>query len=328
MDNKQYQEAVKQAIKPAFGRKKVLPSKYSSLYPKNAEKEMKAVTNAYMKILKKEVKDQLPEIMAAYNRERRGDYRNDDLFDLKQELGRVFRTIAQNVEKSIASFGLKDKLHSIAHRVRRTSYQQWQRSVQKTVGIDLIANYYDADFYGDIVQKWVDQSVSMIQSIPQQELGQMEQIISDGFRNGSSISDIAQEIQDEYNVSKSKAQFIARDQIGTLNSQLTRRQHEDAGVKKYIWRDSGDSKVRDCHHALNGKICSWDDPPEMWQMKRGGRVYTGRRCHPGEDFGCRCHADPVFEYDGLNLPMNKSGSNANRERRFPDFGIASFFKQS
>ncbi len=326
MDNKQYQEAVKQAIKPAFGRKKVLPSKYTSLYPKNAEKEMKAVTNAYMKILKKEVKEHLPEIMAAYNRERHIDSRYDDLSDLKQELGRVFQKIAQNVEKAIASFGLKDKLHSVAHRVQKTSYQQWQRSVQKTVGIDLIENYYNADFYGDIVQKWVDQSVSMIQSIPQQELGQMEQIISDGFKKGSSISDIAQQIQDEYDVSKGKAQFLARDQIGTLNSQLARRQQEDAGVKKYIWRDSGDGKVRACHHALNGKICSWDDPPEMWQMKRGVRVNTGRRCHPGEDYGCRCHADPVFEYDELDLPMKKSESNANRERRFPDFGIASFFK--
>lgn len=48
---------------------------------------------------------------------------------------------------------------------------------------------------------------------------------------------------------------------------------------QYIWRTAGDSKVRSSHAERDGKIFSWDNPPE------GG--------HPGEDFGCRCTAEPV-----------------------------------
>ena len=46
----------------------------------------------------------------------------------------------------------------------------------------------------------------------------------------------------------------------------------------YIWRTRGDSKVRKEHAANNGKVFSWDNPPP-----------TG---HPGDDYGCRCTAEP------------------------------------
>ncbi len=47
----------------------------------------------------------------------------------------------------------------------------------------------------------------------------------------------------------------------------------------YIWRTRGDGKVRNSHAANDGQIFSWDNPPP-----------TG---HPGEDYGCRCWAEPI-----------------------------------
>ena len=48
----------------------------------------------------------------------------------------------------------------------------------------------------------------------------------------------------------------------------------------YIWRTRRDDKVRPSHAANNGRVFSWNDPPE-----------TG---HPGEDYGCRCTAEPFL----------------------------------
>ena len=303
MNNMHYAEAVRLTVQPAFGRKKSIPSKYVPLYPKNSERELKSLTNAYMKILKKEINDHLPEIMAAYKRSRRTDSREDGIFDLTQELGRIFQDIGRSVEKKLSEFGLRGRIEKVAKRTQGTSYAEWKKCVQKTVGLDLIDNYYSKDFYSSIMQPWIDNSGSMIQSITQQELGTMRSIISDGFRDELPIEDIAKNIQGEYNTSKSKAMFLARDQIGTLNSELTRRQHEDAGVSRYRWVDSGDGRVRDCHHSLNGRVFRWDDPPAMWTRRNGAVVFTGRRCHPGQDYGCRCHAVPVFDIDTLDLPI-------------------------
>ena len=52
---------------------------------------------------------------------------------------------------------------------------------------------------------------------------------------------------------------------------------ERARTTHYIWRMSGDSKVRAAHAANNGKVFAWDNAPD-----------TG---HPGKDYGCRCIAE-------------------------------------
>jgi peptidoglycan hydrolase-like protein with peptidoglycan-binding domain len=44
----------------------------------------------------------------------------------------------------------------------------------------------------------------------------------------------------------------------------------------YIWRTVEDGKVRGAHAALNRTVREWDDAPD-----------------PGEDFNCRCWAEPV-----------------------------------
>lgn len=59
---------------------------------------------------------------------------------------------------------------------------------------------------------------------------------------------------------------------------MVRAEARDRITTHYIWRTRGDNKVRAAHAANNGKIFAWDNPPP-----------TG---HPGEDYGCRCWAQP------------------------------------
>lgn len=48
----------------------------------------------------------------------------------------------------------------------------------------------------------------------------------------------------------------------------------------YVWRTREDDKVRSSHAANDGKIFAWDNAPP-----------TG---NPGDEFGCRCTAEPFF----------------------------------
>ncbi len=53
------------------------------------------------------------------------------------------------------------------------------------------------------------------------------------------------------------------------------------GLRRYIWRSQDDKKVRASHAVNDDKIFEWDNPPP-----------TG---HPGDDYGCRCWAEPILD---------------------------------
>ena len=57
----------------------------------------------------------------------------------------------------------------------------------------------------------------------------------------------------------------------------------------YIWRTVGDDKVRSAHAEREGEIFNWHVPPT------GG--------HPGEDYNCRCWAEPYKPERYKNKPM-------------------------
>lgn len=64
-----------------------------------------------------------------------------------------------------------------------------------------------------------------------------------------------------------------------LDFELKAKEDENP-TTHYIWRTRGDQNVRPEHARNNGKTFAWDSPPD-----------TG---HPGEDFGCRCEAEPYY----------------------------------
>lgn len=306
MDNKLHQEAVKRAVKGRFRGSQPLKSRVIPAYPESAEREFRRIMNGYMRLLNQTLKEHLPTIMDAYKVERHGNTRMDDAQDLDGEVRRELQKVAEELEQKLAAYGLNDLVKKVAQLSKTTTLREWKRVCKETLGIDLLADYYKGDFYEAALRRWVDENVRMIKSIPMETLGTMRETIRQGFIHGMSITDIQKAIQKEYGETRSKAKMLARDQISSLNAQISKLQQQDAGCTKYRWSTSKDSRVRDCHRELAGKVFSWDDPPEMWyETKKSGRVYTGRRCHPGEDYCCRCVAIPVFDLDTVDLPIAK-----------------------
>ena len=201
------------------------------------------------------------------------------------------------LEEKTERFLLRSQLERLANLTRKLTVREWKRVVSKTLGIDLADDKYLGDFYKKALKEWTKTNVDLIKSIPQNSLGDMEDIVLNGVKSGKTAKSVMQDIQHTYGVSRNKAKFLARDQMAKLNSNIAKMQQTNAGVKEYIWSSSGDGRVRDRHKELDGKKFKWSEPPIV-DMK------TGRRAHPGEDYQCRCVALPVFDIDMLDLPMS------------------------
>lgn len=294
MNDRAHQRMTQEAVKKKFGSHKVLLMKRAQ-YPEQAEREYKRVTNAYMRLLNKRLKEYLPKMKALADAEKNGQ-RHDDIGSFLSALFNLFAHLAADLEADMDSFSLTKRLEAMANLTQKLSIRDWKRQVKATLGIDLMDDYYTGELFKDLMKQWIDDNVDLIKTIPKDSLGKMRETVFDGYRNGVSTTDIVKKIQSIYGMDRRHAQLIARDQIAKLNGQITRIQQEDAGVTEYIWSTSEDSRVRESHAALNNKRFKWSDPPVVDAL-------TGRRCHPGEDYQCRCCALAVFDLDTVDLPI-------------------------
>lgn len=296
MDNELRKEAIRAQARKKFKGKKKLVSKVRPHYPDTAEREYQRVTNAYMLILSHVIKDRLvPEIRKAARAELDPCYwRRDSDGGLMQRLADAFDKCGATLEKELSCFELRRRIREVAALTTKLNIKDWKKMVKETLGIDLLDDYYAGEFYRLALEAWTQQNVDLIKTIPSKSLGRMREIVLSGYRNGRTTTNIVKEILSEYSMTRKHAKFIARDQIAKLNCEITRKQQQDAGVEEYEWSDSGDERVRPRHDELNGKRFRWDDPPIVDRK-------TARRCHPGQDYQCRCVALPVFDIDTLDL---------------------------
>ena len=295
------QQATRTAVKPKFRGHKKLKS-YSELrsvviphYPANIEREYMRVSDSYMAMLHDVIKKHLPKILRSY--------KNLRLDDEQTDINYEFYQIASEFTEMSDAVHLEMKLGKIAEMAKKMSIEQWKKICQRTLGINILDDYYKGEFYREAIQMWVEANVNLITTIKTQTLDKMRGIIQEGWQNGRLVRNIAADINTEYNIGKRRARLIARDQIGKLNGAITRSQQTDAGVSEYIWSTVQDERVRDRHADLNGKRFKWGEPPIV-------DTRTGRRAEPGEDYQCRCVALPVFDIDTLNLVFEKvDGTN-------------------
>ena len=270
-----------------------------------------------MKLFSNTVKKHMPQIRILL--EEQNSLNTDSwLGDTITTIGNIFNKILSDFTIKQNLFRLSDRLKHVADTASRLSITSWKRvigqtlgenttdiiknwknAIGETIGINIFEDYYNGSRFKQLFDQWTTSNVNLIKTIPQESLTKMQDIVNQGFRSGARHETIAKEIQQTYNISRTHARFIARDQTAKLNAQVTRTQHESAGIKTYIWRTTGDQRVRETHKHLNGKKFEYTNPPIV--DKR-----TGRTANPGEDYRCRCVALPIFDIEGLVLPWEKT----------------------
>lgn len=273
----------------------------SAAHPLRLEVKLRQSEMQYLRQMQQLVKSYMPDLLTVMQQEHDATFplRLDSYSGGTDRIRRIFDRIRADLVESGDDDAVREEIHRLSSDTSTWNLEQWRKVVKQTLGINIRQDYFMGGSYEQMCQRWAAENVSKIKSISDTALDEMQDIVLDGFINGKSNRDIAREIQGRYDVSKSKARFLATDQIGTLNAQLNQTRQRSAGVRRYEWSSSGDERVRECHQELDGNVFSYDDPPEMWYMTKHGIVYTGRRCNPGEDYGCRCVALPIFDEDEI-----------------------------
>lgn len=148
---------------------------------------------------------------------------------------------------------------------------------------------------------WVSENVSLIKSIGQTSLKEVEQIVYSAIRRGAAHTELVKELTKRFTISKKRARLIARDQINKLNADLIRARHLDLGITLYKWSTCRDERVRKPHEVLEGKICNYNDvdiyknsiEEKKWLERIGINATLSQ---PGQDVLCRCTSVAIIPF--------------------------------
>lgn len=202
---------------------------------------------------------------------------------------------------SEAAERLHDDLLSVLDGIQRGLEKSVQdNKIDATVTIGKMNKKFDAA-YGDALgtedlsaeskkhldKVYVDSLDPYIKNFSDDMVKELRDMVAANAKTGYRFDSLIDRIQNRYSVSKSKAEFLAQQETSLFVSKHREQRFADVGIKKYIWRTAGDADVRKDHGKLNGRTFEYANPPVV-------DVATGRRANPGEDFRCRCIADPVL----------------------------------
>jgi SPP1 gp7 family putative phage head morphogenesis protein len=193
-------------------------------------------------------------------------------------VGRARDKAEERLNKKWTRKKIAEIVNITAEDVERFHRGQFRQQMEAIVSIDVIGS---EPWLVPDIERFTNDNVTLIKSISSRYFHEIETTIKEDVANGLRWEEMADDLEDRYGVSKSRAELIARDQTGKFYGELNAQRQAELGIESFIWRTANDERVREEHAALDGEVFKWSAPPSEGI--------------PGEPIQCRCYADPVIE---------------------------------
>lgn len=138
---------------------------------------------------------------------------------------------------------------------------------------------------GALLAQLLNEQVKLITSLPLDAAQRVHKLTTEATYQSTRAREIAAEIMKTGQVTKSRANLIARTEVARTASSLTMVRSVHVGSIGYVWRTSRDADVRRSHRQMEGKFVEWSTPPTL---------SDGTVTHAGMIYNCRCYPEPVL----------------------------------
>jgi SPP1 gp7 family putative phage head morphogenesis protein len=226
----------------------------------------------------------------------------DDYIGWRDALNEALQNVVNDiVGPTDAAIGILDE---ISAGTLTFSRKEWDKMIRAAYGVAPQAE--NPARFSKLMETWADDNALLINDIPTKTIRQIRDQAIEALTSGTNVDDTTEAVKeimrDRTDVSDSRARLIARDQVSKLNANFNEQRQQDIGVNGYTWRTVGDERVRPTHRDVADKQFLWSNPP----LVTGGN-------HPGEDYQCRCWAEPILpEYLAFQASL-QSGDNTDDE---------------
>lgn len=137
----------------------------------------------------------------------------------------------------------------------------------------------------DVIQATIGENVGLIKSIAEQHLAAVEGHVMRSVQTGRDLGGLTKALQEQYGVTRRRAETIARSQNNMATASMTRARQAELGIKRARWLHSAGGKTpRPEHVAFSGKT---------YDVAKGAYL-EGKWTWPGREINCRCVSIPII----------------------------------
>lgn len=165
--------------------------------------------------------------------------------------------------------------------------RQFKMTIPQDIGIPMTLTPFMRE---SIRREYTENLNKYIKDLTVDSTERLREKVVENVQEGYRASNLLGVIAAERGVANRHGLFIAKQETSIMISTYRDSRYKEAGVVRYIWSTSGDSRVRHDHKILDGKKFFFNNPPVTNQS-------TGAKNNPGFDYGCRCVAIPLLEDD-------------------------------
>jgi len=278
--------------------------------PRMIELEYYRGLKSFANLMKKYVRENLMQELKALQPQYTQDGYADDL---KTIFDRMRTFIMNSIPVALASRMVKG--------VELQNRKRYASKLGSSFGID-VEGILVSEGLQQFTEAQIAKNATLIKSIPEEFIKNIETIVYNGVTSGLRHSEIAKQISGVKDISSAfgkldnRVKIIARNEVASINSQINRKRTQELGVDIYEWLTADDERVRGNpggrypnakprHDVMRGKICRWDDPTvyadslkdaKAGKWKKRSNI-GGPDQHPGEPILCRCAAIPIIEIE-------------------------------
>ena len=143
----------------------------------------------------------------------------------------------------------------------------------------------------DIAKASVNESVTLIKSIPQRFLDKTAQAVSRSITSGNGLQDLKPFFEKQKGITKRHAELMAEDQTRKVYNGINRGRMEALGFTSFEWIHTGGSQQpRQDHIDMSGNVYRFDNLPVIDER-------SGERGIPGQAPNCRCVMRPILSFE-------------------------------
>jgi SPP1 gp7 family putative phage head morphogenesis protein len=179
----------------------------------------------------------------------------DSLFGL----GDILEALRQEGDRLVIS--ITPQLREWALRLERWHRARWAANVLTATGVQL-DTILGAGDVAEPVEAFLQRNVALVRSVSDEARSRISDIVFRNYQKRTPIAEVARDMREAVDMGRRRAIRIAADQTTKLSAALDTERMVQAGIEKWQWVHSGKLHAREEHLERDGKVYSFDDPPE------------------------------------------------------------------